>query len=210
MEPEPTNNYEAKRQERERAREEKYKDAQVRQVKKSLLRYGVWAGVVALMVFGVFFLMRATGPQGEDHSTAYDIQGREHIANGATHPPYNSNPPSSGWHYASPARTDFYAEPIPDESAIHNIEHGDIWIAYRPTIPDEAKSVLKKFAGAYVLVSPRAENAGDISLVAWGRVDTFDIAGGVVDEGRITDFIHRYDNRGPEKVRGIQAGRGGM
>lgn len=210
METEQTNSYEIKKQERERARKEKYKGVQAEQVKKSFLRYGIWAGIAVLVGYGVFLLMRATGPQGEDHSTAYDIQSREHIANGAVHPPYNSNPPSSGWHYVSPARTDFYNEPIPDESAIHNIEHGDIWIAYRPTISDETKSILKKFAGAYVLVSPRAENAGDISLVAWGRVDTFDIVGGVLDQERIQDFIRRYDNRGPEKVRGIQTGRGGM
>jgi len=72
------------------------------------------------------------------------------------------------------------------------------------------KDTLESFAGQYVVVSPRALNDGDISLVAWGRVDMFDIENGVVDEGRIKDFISQYDNRGPEKVRGVQAGHGGF
>ena len=60
------------------------------------------------------------------------------------------------------------------------------------------------------MVSPRPENEGDISLIAWGRVDTFNIKNSIVDEERITDFIRRYDNHGPEKVRGIQRGPGGF
>jgi len=89
---------------------------------------------------------------------------------------------------------------------IHNLEHGDIWIAYHFDISGEAKEILESFAGQYVVVSPRFENEGDISLVAWGRVDTFDIENGVIDKGRIKDFISRYYNRGPERVRSIQTG----
>lgn len=79
-----------------------------------------------------------------------------------------------------------------------------IWIAYHPNLSDAAKEVLLSFAGRYVVVSSRGENEGDISLVAWGRVDTFNIEGDTVNEGRIKDFIKRYDNRGPENVRQVQ------
>ena len=99
---------------------------------------------------------------------------------------------------------------MPDERVIHNLEHGDVWIAYHPDISDETKETLKSFAGQYVVVSPRLQNEGGVSLVAWGRIDTFDVENEPVDEGRIRDFIRRYDNRGPEKVRGIQTGHGGF
>lgn len=200
--------YEMKKEEREREREDRAKRMRAEKMRKSLLRYGIIFAIVVAVGYGLFLLARAAGPQGEDFSVAYAVQGRTHVAFGATHPEYNSNPPSSGPHYGESARGGFYDEPLPDEQVVHNLEHGDIWIAYRPDISDEVKETLESFAGRYVVVSPRAQNAGDISLVAWGRVDTFSIENGVLDEERIKDFIRRYDNRGPERVRQAQLGHG--
>lgn len=202
--------YEIKKEEREKARKEERGQAQIERIKKSFMRYSLWIVILVAVGYGIFLLAQTAGPDGEDFSVAHSIQGRDHIADGATHPPYNSNPPSSGSHYTSTARGGFYEEPLPDERVIHNLEHGDVWIAYHPDISDEIKDTLESFAGQYVVVSPRLENEEDISLVAWGRVDAFDIENEAVDEGRIRDFIRRYDNRGPEKVRGIQTGHGGF
>lgn len=203
MEEESKNNYEQKKQERELAREKERAQVQRVKIQKSVTKYAIWLVVIVATGYGIFLLAQTAGPEGEDFSVAYDIQGREHIADGSTHPEYNSNPPSSGWHYASPARGGFYDEPLPDEQVIHNLEHGDIWIAYHPDLSQDIIDSLESFAGQYVVVSPRINNEGDISLVSWGRVDTFDVENGIVDEGRIRDFISRYDNRGPEKVRGV-------
>lgn len=202
--------YEIKKEEREKARKEERGQAQMEKIKKSFVRYSLWIVIIIAVGYGIFLLAQTAGPDGEDFSVAHSIQGRDHITDGATHPPYNSNPPSSGSHYTSTARGGFYEEPLPDERVIHNLEHGDVWIAYHPDISDEIKDTLESFAGQYVVVSPRLENEGDISLVAWGRVDTFDVENEFVDESRIRDFIRRYDNRGPEKVRGIQTGHGGF
>jgi len=204
------NNYELKKQEREHVRKERRKKLQLKKTSKFFIRFALWAFIITAVGYGVFILAKTAGPSEEDFSLSYDIQVREHIAVGASHPPYNSNPPSSGWHYGSTAQGGFYDEPLPDEQVIHNLEHGDIWIAYHPDIEDKFKETLKSFAGRYVVVSPRSENEGDISLVAWGRVDTFDIKNDILDEGRIKDFIKRYDNRGPERVRGVQTGHGGF
>lgn len=198
----PKEIYEQKKAERERQKQQQKKAHSQNESKtgNKMLTYVMWIVLAALVGYGLFVWIQKAGPQGEDLSVGYEIQGRQHVEQGADHPSYNSNPPSSGWHYASPARGGFYEEPLADEQVIHNLEHGDIWIAYHPDISDEALETLKTFAGQYVVVSPRAENEGDISLAAWGRVDTFDIENGV-DEQRINDFIKRYDNRGPEKVR---------
>jgi len=203
MEEEAKNNYEQKKQERELAREKERAKVKRARMQRSVTKYAIWLFVIAAVGYGIFLLAQTAGPEGEDFSVAYDIQGREHIADGAEHPAYNSNPPSSGWHYASPARGGFYNEPLADEQVIHNLEHGDIWIAYHPDLNQDSIDSLESFAGQYVVVSPRSENEGDISLVAWGRVDTFNVENGIVDEGRIRDFITRYDNRGPEKVRSV-------
>ena len=210
MKEQTKNNYKLKKQEHEQAREEKQHTVHIARMKKKFVRYSLWVLVLVVIGYGLFLLAQTAVPDEEDFSVAYSIQGWDHIADGASHPEYNSNPPSSGWHYTSSARGGFYNEPLPDERVIHNLEHGDVWIAYHPDISDVAKNTLRSFAGQYVVVSPRALNDGDISLVAWGRVDMFDIENGVVDEGRIKDFISQYDNRGPEKVRGVQAGHGGF
>ena len=100
-----------------------------------------------------------------------------------------------------PAEVKFYdaGEAPSDEQLIHNLEHGDIWIAYHPRINEEVRGELKDFAAAKVIVTSREANEFDISLVAWGRVDAFNLEVGL-DDQRINDFILRYINRGPEKI----------
>ncbi len=202
------NEYTTKEARRKQAREEQRIQMRREKIKKNMVRFSITFIILCVIVYGIIVLVRMSGPQGEDFSTAYLNQGRNHIAVGEESKSYNSNPPSSGDHYGQTARGGFYDEPLADETVIHNLEHGDIWIAYHPKISSEAKETLKKFAGQYVVVSPRSQNDGNISLVAWGRVDTFDIENDAVDEHRIQDVISRYDNRGPEKVRGVQAGHG--
>lgn len=156
--------------------------------------------LLALAGWGIVRLAKEAGPQGPDYSIFYPVQNREHIEIGAEHPSYVSNPPASGWHYALTAKKRFYSEPVADEYMIHNLEHGDIWIAYRPTLPEEAKRALEKYAFTKVVVTSRENNPTDIALVAWERVDAFDLEGEMMPDGRIRDFIKRYRNKGPEQI----------
>lgn len=164
----------------------------------------IWSVVVIALLglagWGVSKAVQEGDPEGSDHSIFYPAQNREHVPVGAAHPAHSSSPPSGGWHYALTAKKKFYDEPIPDEYIIHNLEHGDIWIAYHPRISTEAKDALKQFAFSKVLISPREANDTDIALVAWERVDAFNLDGGTIPEGRIRDFINRYRNEGPEKL----------
>ena len=62
------------------------------------------------------------------------------------------------------------------------------------------KEELKQFGAAKVIITPREANETDIALAAWGRLDTFNLDGKALPVERITDFIKRYANQGPEKV----------
>jgi thiol-disulfide isomerase/thioredoxin len=89
--------------------------------------------------------------------TSYDIQTAEHIQPGADHPPYNSNPPTSGWHYPQQASWGFYTEELPDERVVHNLGHGGIWIAYT-NLSETTRSKLREIAQEYpqsVIVTQR-------------------------------------------------------
>lgn len=180
--------------------------------KSALVKWVVWAVILAALVAGGYVVVKRAAPQGQDYSTTYAIVGRDHIAIGAAHIAYNSNPPSSGPHYAQEAREGFYDvnEVVPDEQAVHNLEHGHIWIAYKPTIPDAVRTQLRaEYAKPAIVVASRAANSNDIALVAWGRVDTFGLVNGELTlelKQRVDDFIKRYQGKGPEQMPPMEVG----
>lgn len=55
--------------------------------------------------------------------------GREHVPDG-TKVQYNSNPPTSGSHFADWTRAGVYEQPISDGHLIHALEHGYVVISY--------------------------------------------------------------------------------
>jgi hypothetical protein len=129
----------------------------------------------------------------------YPDQGRDHVAPGQPHPPYNSNPPTSGWHYAQAAPWGFYATQLPDELVVHNLEHGGIWISYRDASDREVVDRLAALARRYrskVIVTHRPANPAPIAVAAWGRLMLLDR----YDEQALAEFIRRFRNKGPEVV----------
>jgi len=193
--------YEEKKEMRERTREAARKDTEKKQRVSSVLKHAIWIAVLLTIGIGFSMLVKKELPQGEDRGVFYESQGQEHIRVGAEHPPYSSNPPSSGWHYVAPAQVGFYRDPLPDERVIHNLEHGDIWIAYRHGISETAIAALRAFENdGKVIITPREENEFDISLVAWEWTESFNVEDDVVLEERINDFLKRHRNQGPEKV----------
>lgn len=129
---------------------------------------------------------------------AFESQGQTHIKVGDSHPSYNSNPPTSGWHWAQPANWGVYSSPPVDEQAVHNLEHGGIWISYKG-IDEQTKANLEKIAKANsgsVILSPRDANDAKIILAAWMRLEKLDS----YDEAKILEFIQQNKNKSPEPL----------
>jgi len=200
--------YEEKKEEKAKKREENLKQQKQKSSTRSLIRWIFFLVVLALLGWGGYSLVQDELPQGEDLSVSFPELGRQHIPFEAPFE-YNSNPPSSGDHYERPAQTGFYDvtdTPIPDNVIVHNLEHGDIWITYRPDISDDIKEILRGLVAPKVIVTPRVDNDTDIAVVAWTRVDAFNIDETEDIEQRIKDFITRYINLGPEKIPATSAG----
>lgn len=131
--------------------------------------------------------------------TFFKSQGQDHIQLGFKHPAYSSSPPTSGWHLAIPAKSGIYGEEQIDEQIVHNLEHGHIWISYRPDLdPAVVKKLvaIAKGVGSKMVVSPRKENDIPIALAAWEyllKLDSF-------DEAQILGFIKAHLGKGPENV----------
>lgn len=181
-------------------KQEKERQIKAEHNKKKFIKIIKWLVVVAigaLIIFGLYKI--ATKPGVPIPGESFSSQGQEHIDPGSSHPAYNSNPPSSGWHYPRPAQSGIYDTEFSDEQLIHNLEHGHIWIAYKPDTSKDQIELLANIAKSYgskVIMAPRKENDTSIAVVAWQHV--FKLT--VVDEAQIKNFIDAYRGRGPENI----------
>ncbi len=86
---------------------------------------------VAIIIFilgaAVYLFIKAENSPKPGRSLS-DL-GREHVAQG-TVVQYNSNPPTSGSHYAEWTKGGLYNTPQEDGKLIHSLEHGYIIISY--------------------------------------------------------------------------------
>lgn len=189
----------SKQERRELRQQEQQKLQKSRERKKLTKKITIWT-IVTLVVggsgYGLYYL--ASQPEKPRPGETFPILGQEHIAVGATHPAYNSNPPTSGWHYAQPADWGVYQKELPDEQAIHNLEHGGIWISYKD-VDEKTKSDLEAIGKRYpgsVIVTPRSANDVKIVLASWGRL--LKLEG--FDETTIVNFIKANKNKSPEPL----------
>lgn len=172
-----------------------------RRNRKKIMWVAIAAVILAALIGGSIWYSKWSSQNLP--GVAYPDQGREHIKPEQEHLVYNSNPPTSGPHFELPAKWGIYKEELPDETLIHNLEHGGIWISYQPDIEEELRKKLEHFYdkwGAKIIVTPRAKNDTDVALAAWMRLETFS-AGDYSDE-RVEQFIKAFRNKGPELIMG--------
>lgn len=166
-------------------------------------------GIVLLVVGGAVLWFSGPGRQ----RVSVDGPGERYPGQGASHVPlgtafaYNSNPPTSGPHFASPANWGVYDYEVPDQIFLHNLEHGGIWFSYRSGIPamviEELKALVDEFGGSKIVMAPRSANDTDIALAAWTRLLKIKLEGNALTEAQnneIRSFYRAYKNRGPEFV----------
>lgn len=163
-----------------------------------------WIGGAALLiaaVVGIFLLMQSNTADAGVPGVRYAIQGQQHIEDGQTHPAYNSDPPTSGWHYPRDLPAGFYETGYPDELLVHNLEHGHIVISYDCSklvdcegVKTQLKQLLQAYSSWKVTIVPRANQDAAIALTAWGWLETLD----GFDEARMRRFIDAWRHRGPE------------
>ncbi|HLE49697.1 MAG TPA: DUF3105 domain-containing protein [Patescibacteria group bacterium] len=127
----------------------------------------------------------------------FPIEGRAHVSL-KTPVTYNTNPPTSGDHFAEAESWGVNEKEVEDKAAIHGLEHGGIWITYKD-IDEESTKILEEIGrenSGSVIVSPRSGNEAKISVASWGRLMKLD----VVDKALIQKYIATYKNQGPEKL----------
>lgn len=164
--------------------------------RRSALR--VWLpiglGLLALIVFGVTLATSGgVGPVGEiEGVTTFNNVTSGHADGDLT---YEQTPPVGGTHNSAWQNCGIYANPVRNEHAVHSLEHGAVWITYRPDLAPDAVEQLKELARSrsYTLLSPYPDLPSPVAASAWGVQLTVDGA----DDPRLAQFISKYA-QGPQ------------
>lgn len=197
-----------KRERKQKIKEMRRGQAEKRAKLFKVLKIGGVVAVIVAAVTAYYFFNQKTPEEAafeqeveevslEERVEDFEIEGRGHVAPG-TKVVYQTNPPTSGDHYASPANWGVYESALTDEAVVHSLEHGGIWISYTD-ISDEERSVLEEIweeNSQSVIVSPRVANEARVVVASWGKMMVLE----EVDRAVIQKYINRYKNNSPEKL----------
>lgn len=105
-------------------------------------------------------------------------------------PTYRESPPVGGDHAEYWARCKFFEEPVVNVLTVHSLEHGAVWLAYRPDLSTEDLAVLRGFVDGEreILASPYPGLTKPLVAVAWARQLPLDS----VRDPRLVQFIEAF------------------
>ena len=99
-------------------------------------------------------------------------------------------PPAGGDHDPVWQNCGIYTEPVASANAVHSLEHGAVWITYRPALATDQVTTLESLVDgrAYTLLSPFPDLASPVVLTAWGVQLELDDA----NDPRAAVFLDKY------------------
>ena len=161
------------------------------------------ASLASWLVAGAVVLAGCGGGNDSEISglrTFRDL-GREHLTTPVSYP---ETPPVGGDHSPFPQTCGAYDRPVPNEQGVHSMEHGAVWITYRPDLPGSQVERLRGLARrSHVLVSPYPGLPAPVVASAWERQVQLDSA----DDPRLERFVTRF-REGPQTPEPGAACRG--
>jgi Protein of unknown function (DUF3105) len=110
-----------------------------------------------------------------------------HTVKGPIH--YERHPPTNGDHDPLWQNCGFYEEPIEDRHAVHSLDHGVVWITFRPDLPEQQKKSLRPYGKEnYVIVSPYLGQDAPVIATSW-RVQ-LELEG--AEDPRLNRFVNQF------------------
>jgi hypothetical protein len=172
--------------------------------RRALLIWGTGAVVVLAIVAAVTFAVlqaRASTPSLADVQTFTVEQG--HVETPVT---YAQTPPAGGQHNPVWLNCGVYDKPVPNENAVHSLEHGAVWVTYRPDLPTgDVETLKQKIPDTYMVLSPYPGLPAPVVASAWGK--QLRLTG--ADDPRLPAFIREY-RQGPQTPEPGAACTGGL
>lgn len=169
---------------------------QKRRRRRLLVLVGTAVLVVAVVVSAVVLLNRPGSAVAEaTGEVTFADQTRGHVAGSVN---YSVTPPVGGDHAEVWQNCGIYTEPIPNEPAVHSLEHGAFWITYQPDLPADQVTTLQAAVRnqPYGLLSPMSGLPAPVVASAWGVQLKLDSA----NDPRLARFVaaHADGAKAPE------------
>jgi hypothetical protein len=102
---------------------------------------------------------------------------------------YDREPPTNGNHDPLWQNCGFYEEPVEDRHAVHSLDHGVVWITYRPDLPKQQIETLRSYGNEnYVMLSPYLGQDAPVIATSW-RVQ-LELQG--ADDPRLRRFLNQF------------------
>ena len=172
--------------------------------RQKLISSLIWGviGIAILAVIGFLVWQGAKPAAGE----AIPVMTTTHITVDSDPGKYNSDPPTSGPHYAEEAQAGFYDTNIyqfPAGYLVHNLEHGYILFWYNCDLLDETgctnlknqiKATMDDLGNARMIAYPWNSLDVPVVMTSWGRLQKFE----VFDAEQAKAFYRANLNRSPE------------
>ena len=175
----------------------------------------LWTGVAALVLLGllavIWFEGRGDQPPASNPSVSpaaleagrtaagskgvqtFPEAGRDHIGPGEQPDNWNSTPPTSGDHLATPLPPGVYNSEQDMRALVHNMEHGYVVILYK-NLPQDQLDQLRQFAeardGSKLVLAPYSGLAQDgVALAAWRNLETMQRFNPDVAQAFVNDYM---------------------
>ena len=174
---------------KERSGRQERKAAQREAAERSKRRNTLfWRAVLVVVVLGAGAVLYGHIRKGRllDAVTSANYVGGTHVAGPIS---YKENPPVGGPHNIVWQNCGIYDAPIHNEHAVHSMEHGAVWITYRPGLPPDQVQMLKTVASDdFMLLSPYPGLPAPVVASAWNHQIRLDGA----SDPRLQAFIDQY------------------
>lgn len=125
-------------------------------------------------------------------------EGSSHVLRGFD---YGTNPPTSGDHAPEQQADGAYSEPVPDENAVHSLEHGRVAFQYSPDLAEDDQLAIK---GVFdedpfgMLLFPNPKMPFEVAATAWTQLIGCDRYEGRTTLDAIRAFRDSFRGQGPE------------
>ncbi len=159
----------------------------------NLWGFAIVGGGAVITVVAIFLLLRPAPPVALlDGMVSYPDLPRDHSEAPQTYP---QTPPAGGVHSSVWLNCGVYDQPVHNENAVHSLEHGAVWITYRPDLSTAAVDTLRNLARGHdhVIVSPYPNLPHAVVATAWGLQLPVEDA----SDPRLPLFVARYE-QGPQ------------
>lgn len=141
----------------------------------------IGGGITAIVVHGNQPGVKLTGVQSFSGLTRNHVTGTVN---------YAQTPPVGGDHDPTWLNCGIYTSPVRNENAVHDLEHGAVWITYQPDLAAAEVATLTKFAKGqtYLDLSPYPGLPAPVVVSAWGKQLKLTSA----SDPRLEAFVKKY------------------